>query len=1018
MYLDSLVTIKEDKGGTGYYPTVSSGVISDKSSALYGKQCYYFAKESRGKITTWILTADGVITVRGNSFPGGCPSLDWNGQTSVLAYYEGTSAKCRKGSNMYATSETIGTNGEHIQSDKGLFAAWKNPPIQGIECAYFKDGSWTQENVLSSSSGLNYPNTALSWYHKKAYVFTSVCENGQDQNYLWLQSVTTDDMGFDGARVVQPNGAPSSSSQEYFLGYRVNKPVIVKWGCLSTADGYDHFTVRATYDYDNYPSCSWETIPLSASNCTKDAQGLWTTIWEPTTPSSHCRIKVTVDYGGGNTASDVSDYDFKVVGFIVTSPLTPSGGNPGLLAYMPGGSHNEIPWIAEGVMGLDTVVLELSRNGGINYSAVCGGLPYDSTLVDTVIADTSYFYHYDGVIDFTIPPIPTSNACLRLMAAGTTSDTAYSEPFFPFAVAPPGGYTKNTYSNQCIMSMNDDADKIGLVYTAQDADTATKLSVLYMESSDGIDFTAPDTIKRGRWPAFSGGACIWKNAPSYCTKDTLFYSYQLNDTFSTPLAITYTHPYADSGRFAPVGLLSENDTTHLLIQQAIATHNTKGEKLFSPSVIYLRFPETSPMTFYLDTIKIATSSYASYYDTSQIAGSLAKRGSTVYAAYDYLTNCYFTTITPPTHSEKLMGAGSQPQVSLSEGNITYSYLPAGDSVVIRKCRYVDDTAWFRNDTLHLGSQAEFLYSEKGLMYGIQHKDTSTAHLYVYDPLSAEFYLTETCQGYYPHPYIDNSSSVFSWINTYADNVDSSTTYLHTKRSDMNVILPALYLEAKDKRSPYTTFRDTCIHYTSVVVDSGTDSLKYTFPNLNDSKDYSVIVEFYTEEEDADTLEITLGSEVDTLVIPGNEYSWYEQNIASRTDTMHLKIRRISAGGFVPVARVIVRQRSSEGLFMSKGKPMPGPEKIVFCLFQPEPNPFTNQATIRFAVPYETNVSLKVYDITGRLVNTLLQGKVTPGVHSLSWEGKDNIGRKCSSGVYFVRFMAADYKASKKMVMIK
>jgi flagellar hook assembly protein FlgD len=64
------------------------------------------------------------------------------------------------------------------------------------------------------------------------------------------------------------------------------------------------------------------------------------------------------------------------------------------------------------------------------------------------------------------------------------------------------------------------------------------------------------------------------------------------------------------------------------------------------------------------------------------------------------------------------------------------------------------------------------------------------------------------------------------------------------------------------------------------------------------------------------------------------------------------------------------------------------------------------------------VSLKVYDITGRLVNTLVQGKVTPGVHSLSWEGKDNIGRKCASGVYFVRLMAADYKASKKMVMIK
>jgi hypothetical protein len=76
------------------------------------------------------------------------------------------------------------------------------------------------------------------------------------------------------------------------------------------------------------------------------------------------------------------------------------------------------------------------------------------------------------------------------------------------------------------------------------------------------------------------------------------------------------------------------------------------------------------------------------------------------------------------------------------------------------------------------------------------------------------------------------------------------------------------------------------------------------------------------------------------------------------------------------------------------------------------------SSIRYSLPYPTNVSLKVYDISGRLVNTLVEGKVEPGVHSIRWEGKDNINRKCSSGVYFVRFVAADYKASKKMVMIK
>ncbi|NLI98356.1 hypothetical protein GX441_06820, partial [bacterium] len=46
----------------------------------------------------------------------------------------------------------------------------------------------------------------------------------------------------------------------------------------------------------------------------------------------------------------------------------------------------------------------------------------------------------------------------------------------------------------------------------------------------------------------------------------------------------------------------------------------------------------------------------------------------------------------------------------------------------------------------------------------------------------------------------------------------------------------------------------------------------------------------------------------------------------------------------------------------------------------------NQATIRFALPYATNVSLKVYDISGRLVTKLQEGKVEAGVHSVRWNG--------------------------------
>ena len=220
-------------------------------------------------------------------------------------------------------------------------------------------------------------------------------------------------------------------------------------------------------------------------------------------------------------------------------------------------------------------------------------------------------------------------------------------------------------------------------------------------------------------------------------------------------------------------------------------------------------------------------------------------------------------------------------------------------------------------------------------------------------------------------------------------------------------------------SPSTILCDTCIHYTSVDVDTAADSLIYRFPHLNSREDYAVIVEFYTECDSTTQLQVTVGSTVDTIQIPGNSFSWYEQDVSSGTDTLNLAIRRLSQFGFVPVSRVIVRRRSSEGFFMSTGGPQSaGPVQIPFCLYQPFPNPFSDAATICYSLPYATHVSLKVYDVVGRLVSRLVDEEVPPGVHTLQWTGKDDINRRCASGVYFVRFTAGDYQASKKMVLIK
>lgn len=83
-----------------------------------------------------------------------------------------------------------------------------------------------------------------------------------------------------------------------------------------------------------------------------------------------------------------------------------------------------------------------------------------------------------------------------------------------------------------------------------------------------------------------------------------------------------------------------------------------------------------------------------------------------------------------------------------------------------------------------------------------------------------------------------------------------------------------------------------------------------------------------------------------------------------------------------------------------------------------PNPFNQNTTIRYLLANTEKVSLKIYDISGKLIKTLIEGYKGPGEHSITWYGRDNKGNQVPSGVYFARFSVGDFAESKKMIFIK
>ncbi|RMI04697.1 MAG: T9SS C-terminal target domain-containing protein, partial [Calditrichaeota bacterium] len=83
-----------------------------------------------------------------------------------------------------------------------------------------------------------------------------------------------------------------------------------------------------------------------------------------------------------------------------------------------------------------------------------------------------------------------------------------------------------------------------------------------------------------------------------------------------------------------------------------------------------------------------------------------------------------------------------------------------------------------------------------------------------------------------------------------------------------------------------------------------------------------------------------------------------------------------------------------------------------------PNPFNPTTTIAFHLPHVSRITLHVFDVTGRRVRTLVNGKLPAGAHRVVWDGTDDGGRAVAGGVYFYRLQAGDFVATRKMLLIK
>ncbi len=90
----------------------------------------------------------------------------------------------------------------------------------------------------------------------------------------------------------------------------------------------------------------------------------------------------------------------------------------------------------------------------------------------------------------------------------------------------------------------------------------------------------------------------------------------------------------------------------------------------------------------------------------------------------------------------------------------------------------------------------------------------------------------------------------------------------------------------------------------------------------------------------------------------------------------------------------------------------------FTLYQNYPNPFNPATTISYALERNRHITLKIYDLQGKEIRTLIDAEQSAGLHRIRWNGMNNAGKSVAGGVYIATLKAGSISQSRKMILLR
>jgi len=156
---------------------------------------------------------------------------------------------------------------------------------------------------------------------------------------------------------------------------------------------------------------------------------------------------------------------------------------------------------------------------------------------------------------------------------------------------------------------------------------------------------------------------------------------------------------------------------------------------------------------------------------------------------------------------------------------------------------------------------------------------------------------------------------------------------------------------------------------------------------------------------------------DDDVVFGQTYYYYIEDVdlagkKSKSPILKITVGQESKVTVIDKPKITIRP---------KLKPVVIPTE--FALLQNFPNPFNPETWIPFQLAQDTPVNINIYNTKGQLIHTITLGNKQSGIYvtkdkAAYWDGRDNFGQSVSSGVYFYTLQAGEFRATRKMVIVK